>query len=108
VTNDEMFAAKSEGVGGFDYQRNPVQHDADAAADLEAVCAHVCSALGMTIEALQGKSRAAEVATARRAVAILAVEHLGHSVGEGGSTSPQASRFGQQVARNIKVYHPRI
>lgn len=82
VANDEKFVEESDGVDGFDHQGNPVLHEASERLDLAAVCALVCDALGTTTEDLQGRSRAVEVATARRAFAVLAVERLGRSVGE--------------------------
>jgi len=42
----------------------------------------LCDALGTRIEELQSRSRAVKVAAARRAVAVLTVERLGHSVRE--------------------------
>ena len=49
---------------------------------LEDVATAVCKVADTTIEALRGRSRSIEVASARRAFAVLAVDYLDHRVAE--------------------------
>jgi hypothetical protein len=48
--------------------------------DLGHVATLVCDTTGVSIEALRGRSRSTRVAEARKALAIIAVDHFSHSV----------------------------
>jgi putative transposase len=82
VSNDERFIDDNDAARGFDHQGNPVCQEPVPIVDLVDACRLVCDAAGLTIDDLRSRSRHVDVAAARRTFAILAVEHLGHSVGD--------------------------
>ena len=82
VSNDERFIGDHDPVKGFDHQGNPVSQGPITEVDLVEACRLVCDAAGLTIDELRSRSRHVDVADARRTFAILAVEHLGYSVGD--------------------------
>lgn len=82
VPNDERFIGDHDPVAGFDHEGKPVSQEPLPGVDLVGACRLVCDAAGVTIDELCGRSRHVDVADARRTFAILAVEHLGHSVAD--------------------------
>lgn len=50
--------------------------------DLDHAVTLVCDTTGVSIEALRGRSRCTRVAEARKALAIIAADHLNHSVAD--------------------------
>lgn len=82
VPNDEQFADPAASIDGFDHRGEPVRIPPTRRLNLTEALALVCDATGITEDELRGRSRSAEAAAARRAFSILAVEQLGHSVGD--------------------------
>lgn len=82
VSNDDQLVELEVAGSAVDYRGETHAIRSERMIGLENVATAVCKAADTTIEALRGRSRSIEVASARRAFAVLAVDYLDHRVAE--------------------------
>ena len=82
VSNDDQFVESKDAGNAIDYQGEPIASSSEPRIDLDQAVNLVCSATGLTVDDLRSRSRSLGIAQARRALAVLAAHHLGHSVAD--------------------------
>ena len=82
AANDEQLIEPSDAEDAVDYRGDPLPCSADTRIDLNHAATLVCEATGVPLAYLRGRSRAADVANARRVFAVIAVDYLEHSVAD--------------------------
>jgi REP element-mobilizing transposase RayT len=82
VANDDQIVEPEDADDAIDYRGKPLACSAGHGIDLNHAAALICEATGLQISDLSGRSRTADVAKARRALAVIAVDHLEFSVAD--------------------------
>ena len=80
VSNDDQLIEAEVAGNAVDFRGENVALTSDGKVGLDDAAIAVCRVANTTVEALWGRSRSTEVAVARKAFAVLTVEHLGHDV----------------------------
>ena len=82
VSNDDQLIELEAAGSAVDYRGDAVALPSEGEIGIDHAAIAVCKAADTTIEALRGRSRSTEVAAARKAFAVVAVECLGHAVAD--------------------------
>ena len=82
VSNDEQLIEEREADGAVDYRGEAFLESSLLRIGLEDAVNLVCEATGTSMADICGRSTSKVVAAARKASAIVAVDHLGHSVAD--------------------------
>ena len=82
VSNDDQLIEAEVAGNAVDFRGENVALTSDGKVGLDDAAIAVCRVANTTVEALWGRSRSTEVATARKAFAVFTVEYLGYDVAE--------------------------
>jgi hypothetical protein len=82
VSNDDQLIEPEVARNAVDYRGDAVALPSKAEIGLDQAAIAVCKAADTTVEALRGRSRSTELAAARKAFAVVAVQCIGHAVAD--------------------------
>jgi REP element-mobilizing transposase RayT len=82
VSNDDQLIEEEDAKDAVDFRGEAVFCTPSNRIDLELVASLVCEATGSSIADLSGRSTSVDISLVRKALATLAVNHLGHSVAD--------------------------
>ena len=82
VSNDDQLIEEEDAQEAVDFRGEPVSCAPSNRIDLDLAAGLVCEAIGSSMADLRGRSTSAGISRARKALATLAVDHLGHSVAD--------------------------
>jgi putative transposase len=82
VSNDDQIIELKDADNAVDYRGEAVPFSSNGGIGLNQAATFVCRGAGITVDVLRGRSRSPEIAAARKAFAVLAVNQLGHSVAD--------------------------
>ena len=82
VSNDDQLFEEEDARDAVDFRGEAVFCAPSNRIDLELVASLVCEATGSSMADLSGRSTSVHISLVRKALATLAVNHLGHSVAD--------------------------
>lgn len=82
VSNDDQLIEEEDAKDAVDFRGEAVFCAPPNRIDLELVASLVCEAAGSSMADLSGRSTSVDISLVRKALATLAVNHLGHSVAD--------------------------
>ena len=82
VSNDDQLIEEEDTKNAVDYRGAAVFCAPSSRIDLELVASLVCEATGSSMADLSDRSTSVDISLVRKALATLAVNHLGHSVAD--------------------------
>lgn len=82
VSNDDQLIEEEDAQDAVDFRGEAVFCAPSNRIDLELAASLVCEATGSSIADLSGRSTSVDISLVRKALATLAVNHLGHSVAD--------------------------
>jgi len=82
VSNDDQLIEEEDAQDAVDFRGEAVVCAPSNRIDLELAASLVCEATGSSIADLSGRSTSVDISLVRKALATLAVNHLGHSVAD--------------------------
>ena len=82
VSNDDQFIEEEDAQDAVDFRGETISCVPSNRIDLELAAGLVCEATGSSMADLRGRSTSAGISLARKALATLAVDRLGHSVAD--------------------------